>query len=166
MQLEIGLKDKCQKPADSKCHSWDTVRDICDHPGFCSALKNLASHYFGMTMASIQVDQERIASAMAMADVAGIDLSTTPAVSAAKAHNDADEGAVATDPAVMDTVQCRDVLLFFKTSLNLLKVVAAARFGGLDEEGAAQHLSTVPASRVSALCSGLASLSAMFFEFV
>eukprot|EP00946_MAST-07B_sp_MAST-7B-sp1_P002305 g2305.t1 len=121
--------------ADSKCYSWDAVRDVCQHHGFCSALRNLSSHYFGMTIAAVQVDQERIASAMAMADAAGVDLSKTPA---ARPFDGSGRGVNSEHSALKEIAQCRAVLSFFETGLKLLKVEAAAYTSGIASTGVMQ----------------------------
>lgn len=137
MRLEMGQKYRCgpghghdKPPANKGFRQWSAVRDVCDHIGICLALRNLTSHHFGMTMAAIQTDQERVASDMVMADAAGVDLRTTPAA--------AMHGGGGTDTTPLNTDQCSAVLSFLETGLELLKVAAAAFTSGMASSSSVQ----------------------------
>eukprot|EP00946_MAST-07B_sp_MAST-7B-sp1_P002893 g2893.t1 len=129
------VSDQTLHPSRSRSHYVPGLRSSYEHHGFCSALRNLSSHYFGMTIAAIQVDQERIASAMAMADAAGVDLSKTPA---ARSFDGSGKGVGSEDSALTNIAQSRAVLLLFETGLKLLRVEAAACTSGIASTGMTQ----------------------------
>ena len=107
MQIEISLKDGQQGTFSTTCQQIGSttlgtlIRDVCQHHGF-SHTKDLSSHYFGMTIAAIQVDKSgsRLQWLWLMT---GVDLSKTPA---ARSFGGSGKGVGSGHSALTNIAQC------------------------------------------------------------